>query len=543
MSDMEERESELSDSRWKTPKRTGTSAHGIVSTAHKDATAAGVRILAEGGNAVDAAVAAAIALGVCEPAASGLGGQTMMMIHLARTRRTVALDGSSRAPYRAAPGSLDSGEIRRGYRATTVPSTPATLEWAREHFGSMSMAKLAQPAIELAADGYVISPLQHALTKREAKHLRGYNAASVFLKDGKRPYPVGTTLKQPALADTLRRLASKGVEDFYTGRIARAIHRDMVANGGLVQKEDLAQIPWPIERRPVGTHFGKWRVMTAPPPAAGPTLVEVLNILGHLPRKKLDPDTPEGAVLLSWVLQQAFQDRTDRPRDRHLYGQIRKRVALSDGYAREVANLLRRRRIRMPATSGDTTHLSVVDGKGNFVALTQSIERVYGSCVMTPELGFLYNNYLMAYEHQDFKHPYYLRPGGVPWASVAPAILFENGRARAAIGSPGSERIVSAVSQVLLRMSRGYTAHEAIDAPRLHCSLAGKVSIEAARVSDDVIDALEETGFEIVERDPYSFYLGCVQLVQREGGRCTGVADPRRDGSARGPKDAPAQRV
>lgn len=536
MTDTEERESELSDQRWRPPKRTGSSPHGMVSTAHKDATEAGSRILAEGGNAVDAAIAAALALGVCEPAASGLGGQTMLMIHRGRTRRTVALDGSSRAPYRAVPGSLDTGEIRRGYRATTVPSTPAVLEWARRHYGSLEMGQLLQPAIELAEHGYVISPLQHALTKREAKHLRPYNAASVFLKEGKRPYAIGSVLKQPALAETLRRLAQRGMEDFYTGRIARTIHRDMVANDGLVQKEDLAQIPWPIERRPVGTHFGSWRVMTAPPPAAGPTLVEVLNILGHLPRKKLHPDTPEGAVLLAWVLQQAFQDREDRPRDRHLYGQIRKRVALSDAYAQEIANLLKRRRIRTPPTAGDTTHLSVVDSKGNFVALTQSIERVYGSCVMTPELGFLYNNYLMAYEHQDFRHPYYLRPGGVPWASVAPSILFENGKARMAIGSPGSERIVSAVAQVLLRMARGHTAYEAVEAPRLHCSLAGKVSIEAARVSDDVIDALEETGFDIVERDPYSFYLGCVQLVQREGERFTGVADPRRDGSARGPK-------
>jgi gamma-glutamyltranspeptidase/glutathione hydrolase len=177
-----------------------------------------------------------------------------------------------------------------------------------------------------------------------------------------------------------------------------------------------------------------------------------------------------------------------------------------------------------------------MDGSGNSVALTQSIERVYGSFSACPELGFLYNNYMSAFEYRDITHPYYLRPNAVPWASVAPTLVFKGQQPWMAIGSPGSERIVSAILQVLLRLERGTTPFDAVEAPRMHCSIQGKVSLEATRMRDDIPPLLRRHGFDIDVRDPYSFYLGCVQLVLREGGDFVGVADPRRDGSAGGPR-------
>ena len=512
-------------------QRLAISSCGMVSTQHYLATEAAVKMLDAGGNAVDAAVAAAFALGVCEPAASGLGGQTMMLVHLADSRRSFALDGSSRAPNRTSLKELTREQRRRGYRATTVPSTPAVLAYALEHYGTLMLSEVIDPAIQFAEHGYPISELQHKLAKRVRDVLRRNPASELFLKKGKRTFRVGEKFCQPVLAKTLRQLSYVGVNDFYTGRIAKLIYKDMAQNGGLITEEDLAQIPWPIERKPISSQFEDYKVVTFPPPGAGRTLVELLNIISHIPKKYRDVDTPEGALLLAQSIRQANRDRTDRPFDPNFYAQVPQKRMLSTDYAKTIV----RWSMRNIRTHGDTTHLSVMDKFGNVVALTQSIERVYGACAASPELGFLYNNYMLAFEDEDMTHPYYLRPNAVPWASVAPTIIFKNRKPWLAIGSPGSGRIVSSIAQVLLRLKNKLPL-EAVDAPRLHCSVEGVVSLEAARMRSDIPVALEHHGFRVDVRDPYSFYLGCVQLVMRNGDKFIGVADPRRDGSAGGPK-------
>lgn len=517
------------------PQRVGVSAKGMVSTQHYHATEAGVAMLASGGNAVDAAVASAFALGVVEPAASGLGGQTMMLLSLEDAGRKFCLDGATRAPHRTPPGELERAEQLRGHRATTVPSTPAVLAHALKHYGTKTLAEALAPAIDLAERGYRVSPLQHFLTRRELKHLRAFSGGRFFLKEGKRPYAIGARFQQPVLAATLRRLAEAGVEDFYRGEIAAKIHTDMIANDGLIRDDDLAQIPWPTERRPLATHFGPSRIFTFGPPGAGRTLIEAINLLSQFPEAQRDPDSPRGALLLAHVIRKANLDRADRPEDPALFAQeleLGEDITHVD-YAKRVAKRIKAR-IR---SSGETTHLSVMDAAGNAVGLTQSIERVYGSFAASPELGFLYNNYMSAFEYQDITHPYYLRPNAVPWASVSPTIVFRGPQPWLTIGSPGSERIVSAILQVLLRLERGATPFDAVEAPRLHCSLQGKVSLEGTRMRDDIPRLLRRHGFDVELRDPYSFYLGCVQLVLREDGGFVGVADPRRDGSAAGPRD------
>ena len=521
---------ELSDRELHRPQRVGVSRRGMVSTAHYRATEAGVEMLSAGGNAIDAAVAAAFALGVCEPAASGLGGQTMMLIHQPEPRRTFALDGSSRAPNRATPESLVKAQRRRGYHAMTVPSTPAVLGYDLGTYGKLTLARVLEPAVRLAEEGYEVSLLQYLLTRRELKHLRQQSAARFFLRGGSRPYLAGSTFRQPVLARTLRRLATEGTDDFYVGEVAERIHEDLQRNHGLLQKDDLAQIPRPIERKPVTGRFENCRVFTFPPPGAGRTLIEMLKVYQQLPPSRRDFDTPEGAVMLAETIRRAFLDRQDRPFDANFFPQIASERMLKDDYARLVAKQITRR-IR---GSGDTTHLSVMDHEGNIVALTQSIERVYGACVATPGLGFLYNNYMSAFDYEDMSHPYHMRPNAVPWASVAPTIVFRGRRPWLVLGSPGSDRITPSIFQVLVRL-RALPPFAAVDAPRLHCSLRGKVSLEATRMRDDVVPALERHGYEIDQRDSYSFFLGCVQLVARHGDEFIGVADPRRDGSARGP--------
>ena len=572
---------ELTDTRIHEPQRIAASSKGMVSTAHYSATAAGVQMLEQGGNAVDAAVAAALALGVCEPAASGLGGQTMMLIHHHTSGATVAVDGSSRAPNRAVIDTFANlpADRRRGHLATTVPSSLATYAHVLERYGRLKWATVMEPAIALATDGYEISLLQYRLTRRERKHLQSRSAGPLFLQDGRRARRAGTRFVQPVLAATLRRLADHGYEDFYLGETARLIRTDMEANGGILRADDLAQIPHPVEREPLAGRLGRDSVLTMPPPGAGRTLVEMLNIHQSLPRELQDIDTPDGAVCLARTIRQALIDRRDRPFDPNLYSQVSDKQMLNRRYARRVADEMAAHHSR-----GETTHLSVMDPDGNAVALTQSIENVYGSCAASPELGFLYNNYMSAFDYEDPSHPYYLRPNAVPWASVAPTIILRgragertnpaptgeavaraarerseqeretqrrrvtgshphahvpgDGAPRLAIGSPGSERIASSILQVLIRL-RNSSPLAAVDAPRLHCSLHGVASVEAPRVSTDVLEALQRHGFEVDRRDARSFYLGCVQLVMNDGGRLIGVADPRRDGAADGPDSTP----
>lgn len=515
------------------PQRLAVGHQAMIATAHSLATEAGVWILKNGGNAMDAAVTAAFALGVVEPAASGLGGQTMMIIHDQGSKKKIALDGSSRAPHRIVPGQLNKEALLRGHQATTVPSTPAVLAYALQRYGTKSLAEVLQPAISLARQGYEVSALQAFLLKRESHKMQQHSSAPFFLKKGRLAYQQGEHFSQPVLAKTLERLANFGVEDFYHGRIAEEIAKDMKANNGLIQLDDLAQIPWPVERRPLATHYDPWRLITFGPPGSGRILIEAMNILSFFSKAKRSPDHPKQALLLANIIRRINYDRADRPADPALFPQ---ELDLGEDiahlpYAKKIARQLFKRIV----SSGDTTHLSAMDQTGMTVGLTQSIERVFGSYEASPKLGFLYNNYMSAYNYDDIAHPYYLRPNASPWASVAPSIVFKGRSPWLVLGSPGSERIVSAMIQVLLQLEHGRSPLEAVTAPRLHCSIKNRVSLEASRMSSDLPELLQHHGFEVDERDPFSFYLGCVQMVMRKrNGHYIGVADPRRDGSAGG---------
>jgi gamma-glutamyltranspeptidase/glutathione hydrolase len=511
-------------------QRVAASKKGMVATAHFRATEAAQAILAQGGNAIDAAVCAAFALGVCEPSASGLGGQTMALFYNAETSKTIAFDGSSKAPHRVPPGELRKKELLRGHKATTVPSTPAVLAYLLKTYGTMSLSEVIRPAINLAEKGFKITELNHSLMQSRLEHLKAGTASKFFLKNG-RAYKVGAIFKQPVLAETLKRIAQKGVEDFYQGEIAKEIHDDMVNNDGFIRDDDLAQIPWPIERKPLSCRFRGNRVHTFGEPGAGRTLVQMLNVVNKFSPEKCNPDTPHGALLLSEIIRRANLDRQDRPYDPNFYPQVQGKRMLKDEYAELVAKQIKK---RLRSGRGDTTHLSAMDNQGNVVSLTQSIERLYGSFSASPKLGFLYNNYMSAFEYKDITHPNYLRPAAAPWASVAPTIVFKGRKPWLAIGSPGSERIAPAILQVLMRLNY-QSPYDAVASPRLHCSIKSKVSLEASRMRDDIPKLLQKYGYSIDPRNPYSFYLGCVQLVMFENKEFIGVADPRRDGSAGGP--------
>ena len=246
-----------------------TANNGMVATAFPDATEAGVEILKAGGNAIDAACAAALALGVCEPQASGIGGQTMLLLF--DGKKVIALDGSSRAPSLAHVKAIYKADRVSGYRATTLPSTLATLGYVHRTYGDLPWQNIVEPAIKIASEGYKITELQRKLQVREQKkfdEVESKSGKKYFFKNDE-PYEVGDIFQQPDLARTLKRIAEKGVQDFYTGKIARQIDADMRENGGILRQDDLALIPWPIERQPLNRKFRNCSVIPCRRPAQG----------------------------------------------------------------------------------------------------------------------------------------------------------------------------------------------------------------------------------------------------------------------------------
>jgi gamma-glutamyltranspeptidase/glutathione hydrolase len=522
-----------------------TGARGAVATAFPDATAAGIEMLAQGGNAVDAACAAGLALCVCEPQASGLGGQSTGLLHF--NGKTSAIDGSSRVPSLAHHSRVEPVDCRIGYRAATVPSTPATYGWLHRVYGVLDWATVLEPAIRLARDGYRVTKLQESLLNRELENfgaVESRSGARYFLKGLDAPYEAGDLFRQPELADVLSHIGRHGVEAFYQGEIAEQVDADMRANDGFLRADDLAFAPWPIERKPLARRYRKLLVKTMPPPGSGRTLLLVLMILNSLDSRFLGRRTPSRYHFLAEAFRKAFLQRLDRPFDPATYPQIREKKMLSRDFARYLAlTIADDMDVDLPledpvgADVEETTHFSVMDSEGSAVSMTQSIEFVYGSKAAADGLGFLYNNYMAALELENPAHPYFLRPNAVPWSSAAPTIVFRQKEPWLTLGSPGSERIYSTLGQILVRVIDGSDSMwTAMIEPRFHCSIGGTLSLEAERFDPGVVDHLRRLGYKLKEREPFSFYHGCVQAVLKRQSRpgFEAVADVRRDGTAAG---------
>lgn len=505
-----------------------TSPGGMVASAHYRATEAGAAILAAGGNAFDAAVATSLALSVCEPAGSGLGGIGMAVVHDARTGRTIALDGACPAPVRATPEAVLASKRYSGYRAVALPTYPAVVGRLVRDFATLPLSTLAAPAIELAGRGVPIGALQAALTERYLVALRRESAGAIFLEGSGEPFRVGTARPQPALATTLERLARHGMEEFYLGETAARIVADFQAHDGFLGRDDFREVPWPREKDPLeGKFFGR-SVRTLPPPGGGATLLALLHAFQELPGEFTDLASEEGTVAIALLIRQARAKRRESFKRRSRGEAVAD--PLSSDYAKDLASSV----YRDATGEGETTHLSVMDRDGNAVSMTQSLERSFGAKVVTPELGFLYNNYVKGFKVENRGHPHFLRPGAFARSNAAPTLLFEGDRPSIAIGSTGSERMSSGILQVLVRLETE-APFRAVAAPRLHATPQGVVMIEADRFPPSTLAALERRRFQCERLDPWSFQVGGLHLVVRRGAEFVGVAEPRRDGAAAGP--------
>ncbi|ABX12900.1 gamma-glutamyltransferase family protein [Nitrosopumilus maritimus] len=524
-------------------KKCSVAKNGMVASAFPDATKAGVEMLKKGGNAVDAACATALALGVCEPQASGIGGQSMAILHV--DGKTFAVDGSSRAPSLAHISFFEKrSRSLIGYKATTVPSTVATLGYLNERYGQLDWSTIVKPSIRIAKRGYRITKLQYELQEKHLKNffkVKSKSGAKYFLKDGEVPYEIGDLFVQDDLAYTLEQLATYGYRSFYHGMISTLIDKDMKLNRGFLRKEDLALIPMPIERKVISRRYRGIRVYTVPPPGAGSTMLLVLMMLNNLPSKFLTR-TPRAYHYVSETHRKALLYREQRRFNPETYHQIDKKIHLSRNFAKTLAKSIRDTidptlPLKESLDTEDTTHLSVMDKDGNAVGITQSIELVYGSKAAADGLGFLYNNYMSAYEFDNPNHPFYLRPNAIPWTSVCPSIIFYNHEPWMVLGTPGSARIFSTLSHFISRViDHNNSIDQAMEKPRIHCTVDGKISLEDDDSLVEIIKHLKKMGYKIDIRERYSFFLGAIHAVlkRQTGDGFQGVAEVRRDGTAEG---------
>lgn len=518
---------------------TATSSSGMVVSGSPYATEAGVRMLEAGGNAVDAAVAAAFALAVAEPTQSGLGGRTQMLIRMGDgTAR--GIDGTTQVPAGYDPASAPEGE--HGHGAVGIPGTVAALTRALELHGTLPLATVLAPALEFARDGI-------ALPAGEARRLAGLvgeldptsEVARVFYKDGLLPYEAGERLVQSDLARVLELLAVEGQDAFYRGSVAAAMADDMAAHGGFITAGDLAE--YRAEDSSVGEgHFAGARVFGSYLPASGVTVIGILQTLERLAPDIADEGT-WGAATVEALLA-GFEDREEaeaRLAPPQAVAWLTS-DSLADRRASEIAAKLRRMgaaaespAASVPETAFDdgaepafTTHISVADRWGNAVALSQSLGPTLGARVVTPGLGFLYASTLGGYLTGG-------GPGYRPWSSQAPLIVARDGvegvpESLLIIGGAGSRRILSALVTAMVRYLRHQeTLEEALAAPRLHPT-GDRVDVQEGW---SLAAALEGLGYEVALREPsYFARLNAVEYLTPIGFR--GVGEPRWSESASG---------
>jgi gamma-glutamyltranspeptidase/glutathione hydrolase len=521
----------------------------MAATAFPAATDAALQTFRAGGNAIDAAAAAAWTMAVCDASGSGLGGQTIVLIRAA-SGAMIVVDGHSRAPAAVSQKLVRRRHQRRGHRACTVPTTPAALGYIQNTLGRLPAAEVFEPAIRLATEGYAITRLQAQQLRMCLAHLRDSPAmATLFLREGRRPYRAGQTFRQPALAATLRRLSTEGIGDFYRGAIARAIVEDMQRNGGLITDADLASAEAPAVREPCRHEYRGYRVISPGPPAGGLQILFGLNILQQLDAADLTESADRWYEMMAQTTRIIFCER-DRwavhPRD---LTPSFLRWFLSDERAREHASALMKpappARNGSSEEPGETTHLCTADAEGNVVSLTQSVQSLFGAKAANAELGFLYNNYL--YTCPRHQHPYQLESRCLPQSNAAPTLVLDrdgkprDGNERACrpilvLGAAGSRRIASSILQVISSvLDRGLALSDAVGQPRVHALARGKVFVEDQALTDSLRGRLARR-FDSVSTKSYpSWYMGSLQAIGfARDGTMSGAADPRRDGSAGG---------
>jgi len=526
---------------------------GMVVAAHPLAAEAGVAVLREGGNAVDAALATLFVLNVVEPYASGLGGGGFALVRPASGESQVVIY-RERAPknldpaYYADPADTNHTRMQHGGTAVCVPGAAAGWAELYDRWGTLPLERLMRDAIKAAGEGFIVD---RALAAQITSNLEKIQADSqltrVFLKDGLLPYAAGDTLRQPELAATLQLLAERGLRSFYRGPLAEAVVKAAVDGGGAMTLEDLAFYRAEVVA-PVKSEYNGYQLLTIPPPSSGGlALTEALNLFRLTGAANYPTGSPEGIHLMAQCLEQAYADAAalvedDAPKDawslmanpEHWQEAARGISASSKPVERQPAAALQM------SEAGNTTHLVVVDRLGNAVSLTQSINYFFGAGIMAPGTGLLLNNQMA-----DFDLPptgvNLLQPRRRPRSNMAPMMLVKDGRPSLVLGTPGGARIASTMAQLVSGIfAYGQDISTATDYPRFfavydtadrkhHLVMENRFPLQTIR-------RLRHLGYQTHLAGPYHHYFGGSHgiYIEPATGRLLGAADRRRGGAARG---------
>ena len=499
------------------------SRRAMVVSQDEIASRVGDKVMRDGGNAIDAAVATAFALAVTYPTAGNIGGGGFLVYRPA-TGDPVAYDFRETAPGLSfqsmfmTSGKYDRGLHHDSHRAVGVPGTVAGLHLAWSEYGSLSWQRLIEPAVTLARDGFTMSDALSRSLADVLPRMASYPASVAQFSRKGEPYQVGEMFRQPDLARTLVRVAEQGPAGFYEGETAQLIEREMMAHGGLITRQDLAAYR-AIRRAPIiGTYRG-YDIISMPPISSGGTaLIQMLNILEGYDLAAFGSGSAATTHLIIEAMRRAYADRAQYVGDPAFNETMPIDRITSKAYAAELRQSITQERASVsspdsfvwPTEGTETTHVSVVDVDRNAVSLTYTLEQGYGSKITVPGAGFLLNN-----EMGDFNAapgmttdtgligtgPNLAEPGKRMLSSMAPTIVARDGRLVMTTGSPGGRTIINTVLLTILNVvDFGMNIQEAVDAPRFHHQwLPDETRYERWGLSPDTLALLAQKGHAMVE--------------------------------------------
>jgi gamma-glutamyltranspeptidase/glutathione hydrolase len=531
-------------------------SHGMVAAQEGTAARIGVEILQRGGNAVDAAVAVGFALAVTLPRAGNLGGGGFMLVHLAKERKTAAIDYREMAPsdtprdiFLTAEGAAAPEASRNTGLAVGVPGTVAGLALALRNYGSgkFSLAELAAPAVKLARFGIeVTDDLADSLPRAEARLRRWPSSARIFLRPDGTALKRGDRLLQPDLAAVIEAVGREGERAFYEGPVAEKIVAAIRAAGGRMTLEDMKSYR-PVERAPLRGLYRGHEIVAMPPPSSGGVhVIELLNILEGFPLAAQGASSAATIHLLAEAMKLAYADRAEYLGDPD-HAAVPVKGLISKAYAERLRAGISLTRARpaaeihpldpAPYESSETTHFSIVDADGNAVSNTYTLNFSYGLGLVAEGTGVLLNNELDDFAAKPGAPNAYGLLGGEanapgprkrPLSSMAPTMVFRDGELELVTGSPGGSRIITIVAEIILNViDFGMNIAEATEAVRVHDQWLPDELLAERGLSSDTARLLEAMGHKVAIGGAW----GSAQSILRADGVLMGAADTRQRGT------------
>ena len=532
------------------------SKSAMVVTSHRLATEIALDILQQGGNAIDAAVAAGFALAVTQPRSGNIGGGGFMLYSPGNGDAITAIDYREKAPSHATEtmfldemGNSDQNLSRFSHLSAGVPGTVAGFTLALEKFGTMSLSQVLQPAISLAKDGFAVPSrfVEGIAARKDVFDKWPASKAKFFKKDGS-TYKVGEIFKQPELAKTLQLIADKGAAGFYSGETARLIESEMKKHGGLISYEDLASYQAEI-RQPVHGNYRGFDVYSMSPPSSGGVhIVQILNMLELYPISTYGHNSAQTIHLMAETMRRAYADRASYLGNSDFI-KVPLKGLTSKSYAKTLVKNIQLDKATpsaeikagnpQPYESPETTHFSIVDQFGNAVSNTYTLNFSYGSGIVVTGAGFLLNNEMDDFSAKPGVANAYgliggeankIEPNKRMLSSMSPTIVKQDGKNVLITGSPGGSRIISTTLQVIMNViDHKMNIQTAVNSPRIHHQWwPDEIRIEQG-ISPDTIRLLINMDHKVVQKSA----MGGSQsiLIDNESGAIYGAADPRQSTS------------